>query len=450
MKAKLLLTITCMLAGLHVTAQAPANENDSLKKQFDAFNKELSVLKRIKFSGYVQPQFQVADSAGQSSVAGGNFASGQDNRFMVRRGRLKAQYKGSNNKKGISTSQFTVQLDITERGIGMKDANVKITDPFIGAFSLSAGVFNNPFGYEVAYSSSLRESPEYGRMSQLIFPNENEVGAMLSVQGPKNSGWNWIKFNAGFFNGNGSPSAGADVSDFDSKKDFSTRLSIERTACNKKLKYAAGLSYYSGGFRIDSVNVYKQGTDVNGVSGFVVDTKMTESGAKPIADRGFTNRQYMGADLQLSITSKIGVTTLRGEVISGEQPGLSNSSRSPNSKSPITKDIYSRNFNGAYFYFIQGIGTTPFEVVAKYDWYDPNTDVKDNEVGMPAAGSVITTNETDIRFDTFGFGLLYHFDNHIRVTAYYDMVKNEESSNLSGYTKDIKDNVFTLRMQFEF
>jgi phosphate-selective porin len=453
MKLKLTMLVVFSLMTTALFSQgANPTETDSIKKALGAITRDLGALKRIKFSGYVQPQFQVADSAGQSSVAGGNFAPGLDNRFMVRRGRLKVGYRSAPNKRGITTSQYTVQLDITERGIGMKDANVRVSDPWHGAVSLTAGVFNNPFGFEVAYSSSLRETPEYGRMSQTLFPNENEVGAMITIQGPKNSKWNWIKFNAGLFNGNGSPGSGANVSDFDSKKDFSTRIAIERDALNKKLKYAAGVSYYKGGFRIDSVKVYAYGADMDGIKGFTIDPSMTASGAKSvIADRGFTNREYVGGDVQLTYESKIGSTTLRGEMITGEQPGLSASSRSPNSNTAITKDIYSRNFNGAFFYFIQSIGKSPFEVVFKYDWYDPNTDVQGDDLGKTVSGTDFKmTSETDVRYDTYGFGLLYHFDSNVKIMGYYDVVKNETSANLSGFTRDIKDNVFTLRVQLEF
>src|SRR5688572_3496344 len=93
-------------------AQEPANP-DSLKKDIDQVKKDLSILKRIKISGYVQPQFQMADSAGQPSFAGGNFAPGVDYRFMIRRGRVKFQYTSPANEKGISTSTFVLQLDAT-------------------------------------------------------------------------------------------------------------------------------------------------------------------------------------------------------------------------------------------------------------------------------------------------------------------------------------------------
>ena len=55
----------------------------------------------------------------------------------------------------------------------------------------------------------------------------------------------------------------------------------------------------------------------------------------------------------------------------------------------------------------------------------------------------------DVRFDTFGFGFLHHFNPHFKAVVYYDIIKNE-STQIPDYTADRKDNVFTLRTQFYF
>ena len=55
-----------------------------------------------------------------------------------------------------------------------------------------------------------------------------------------------------------------------------------------------------------------------------------------------------------------------------------------------------------------------------------------------------------IAYHTIGVGLLWKINNSLRLTAYYDVVRNEKSINLSGYNKDIKDDVFTLRLQYKF
>ena len=85
-------------------------------------------------------------------------------------------------------------------------------------------------------------------------------------------------------------------------------------------------------------------------------------------------------------------------------------------------------------------------MLLKYDWYDPNTDVSSDEIGK----SKTKLNKTDLKYTTIGLGWVYRWDTNIKITAYYDMVTNETSKNLSGFTKDLKDNVFTLRMQYKF
>ena len=46
----------------------------------------------VRFSGYIQPQFQYATHKGIDSYAGGNFPDEVDNRFSLRRGRFRLDY----------------------------------------------------------------------------------------------------------------------------------------------------------------------------------------------------------------------------------------------------------------------------------------------------------------------------------------------------------------------
>lgn len=445
------ISFIAILGLLNLTSAIAQNAStDSLQKEVGQIKKDVSALKRFKFSGYIQPQFQIVDSAGAASVAGGSFAPGLKNRFMIRRGRLKGVYSAAENSKGITTSQFTLQIDVTERGMVIKEGFAKFTDPWKGIASVSMGMFNNPFGFEVGYSSALRETPEFGRMSQTLFPNEMEVGAMLTLQGPKKTKWNKYKLDVAMVNGNNAPGYGVDVSDFDSKKDLIARASTEQSFKDGKVLLGAGVSYYAGGYRIDSVNVYKMGKSETGDLGFLLDTRAVDNGAVSISNRGFTERTYMGAELRFTYKSKAGATTLRGEYITGQQPGSSTSSRSPNDKTPITKDTYNREFAGAYCYLIHALPKLPLEFVVKYDFYDPNTEISGNEIGKVPGTSAKATNETDFKYSTLGFGINWYYDQNLRLMAYFDSVKNETSTSLSGWGSDKQDNVFTLRMQVKF
>ena len=122
---------------------------DTLTRRVGYIQSTLDVISRIKISGYLQPQFQVADSAGISTAAGGTFAPGVDKRFMLRRGRLKIVYDSPVNDKGWSTSQYVFQIDVSEKGLTIKDMYAKFTDPWSGWFSVTAGMQNRPFGFEI-------------------------------------------------------------------------------------------------------------------------------------------------------------------------------------------------------------------------------------------------------------------------------------------------------------
>ena len=432
--------IVAVAFGMKASAQEMTESPmDTLTRRVGSIQSTLDVISRIKITGYIQSQFQWADSAGEASYAGGNFNPGVDKRFMLRRGRVKMQYDAPGNELGITTSQYVFQIDVSEKGLTIKDLYAKFTDPWSGWFSITAGMQNRPFGYEIGYSSGLRESPERGRMSQTIFRNERDLGATVTVQGPKFSNWNWIKLEAGMFNGTGGPSAGENTSDFDKYKDFIGHFSITRSNKSETIKYGVGVSYYDGGFSTDTTFVYSPSKINDSMDGFVQSTLRNKKWTE-------VKRKYIGIDGQLSVDWDAGITTIRAEYIQGDQPGTSKTSTSPFVMPVVADGIYKRKFNGAYFYLLQNIAQTPFQAIVKYDWYDPNTDLKGDQIGK--AGSNSTS--TDIKYSTVGLGLAYRWDANIKLTAYYDLVQNESSKNLPGYDHDLPDHVFTLRAQVKF
>ena len=351
---------------------------------------------------------------------------------MIRESRVKIVYE-------TPLTQFAFQVDVSERGFAVKDMYAKFTEPWMKAFSLTTGVMNRPFGFEVPYSSSMRESPERGRMSQTIFPGERDLGAMITFQMPKTSNFNFLKIEGGMFNGTGSSAV-----DFDYIKDFIGNIGINKTTKNEKINYAMRFSAYSGGYRQGTSKVYTITKDSLSLPAFSY-FKDTTNYAKT------ARRQYIGLDAQLNIDFPFGVTSLRGEFIAGQQPGSSSSSASPSAQ---PTDTYFRNFNGGYFYFLQNIGQTKNQLVVKYDWYDPNTDVKGDDIGAKtlnrAGYNFVKTGATDLKYTTLGIGWIYHWDTNVKITAYYDMVTNETSKNLPLWGRDRKDNVFTLRVQYKF
>lgn len=429
-----------------VPALAQSTEPDPVKPAVDTLNAKIEnvktdveLIKKLKITGYLQAQWQLADSNGIKSFAGGDFPKNADNRFMLRRGRVKFTYEGK-------LSQFVIQIDATEKGVSLKDAYVNFKDPWLQMFTVQGGVFNRPFGFEIAYSSSNRETPERARINQTLFPGERDLGAMLTIQPRKESRYNFIRLNAAVIAGN---AIGLEI---DSHKDFVGQLGIAKTTRNEKFKYAVGVSYYNGGVFQETKKVYTMTTLSDGVTkGFVVDSTESNLGQ-------FARREYYGADAQFSLDWGLGMTTLRGEYLFGKQPGSATSTKSPDNRSipsplPGTIDTYNREFNGAYVYFIQNILHSRHEIVVKYDFYDPNTDVKGTDVtaSVTSGENTIKTNlgSADIAYSTWGFGYNVRLAPNLKLMAYYDLVKNEKTG-IKGYSNDLKDNVFTLRLQFKF
>jgi hypothetical protein len=441
MKKNLISTaiLACLLiSGIQVKSQVlDQKAADTLPVAVEKVQTDLALLNRLKISGYIQAQFQKADTAGIESFAGGNFPAGIDNRFSVRRGRFKLAYD-------YSFSQFVLQVDVTEKGVGIKDAYVSFTDPWLNCFAITAGVMDRPFGYEISYSSSSRESPERSRMFQTLFPGERDLGAKFTFQPPKTSRFNFIKFDAGLYNG-----IGPNAVDFDRYKDFISHLMINKSSRNEKIKAGFGVSYYNGGWRQGTKYNYSI-NDVALSEGSVMAFTVDSTGSA-VGDR--LRRQYYGADAQVSIDFPFGLTQLRGEFIMGTQPGVAASSTSPAAQ---PADAYIRNFNGGYVYWVQNILQSRFQTIVKYDFYDPNTAVSGNDIGVKISGKNKATNAADIKYSTLGLGLVYKWNSQVRITAYYDYVMNETTtaiinpSTLKDLSADRHDNIFTLRVQYKF
>ncbi|MBL0046835.1 MAG: porin [Bacteroidetes bacterium] len=390
---------------------------------------QLDFLKRTSISGYLQAQFQYADSSGIESFEGGNFAPNVDKRFQIRRARFRITHE---ERLGI----FTIQIDGNERGVKVMDFYGRLTDPWIKTFSITAGAFSRPFGFEVNNPSNLRESTERGRMSQTLFPSERDIGAMLSVQFPTKYKLHFIKWDAGFFNG-----VGRLQTDFDKQKDFISRLYLIKANKSKTIQYGGGVSYYRGGSRMNTNKYYNRINTVNNVIQFSADSSFSNAGS-------IAAKEYKGADAQFSFHWLLGQTTLRAEYIKGYTPSTKSSTL--NMDVQPTTDIYKRHIDGAYFYFIQTIGKTKLQTVVKYDWFDPNTKIKGNQIGAKGnTGKANNFTSADIKYSTLGLGIIYNWDDNVRLTAYYAMVQNEKTQ-LTGFTQDIPDNVFTFRVMYKF
>lgn len=383
----------------------------------------------VRVSGYLQTQYQIAQSKGINSYAGGDFSDHSSNRFMIRRGRVRFDY-ASFTKDDLPSLHFVFQFNGSEKGVEIRDFWGRIYENKFNVFSLTAGMFARPFGYEVNLSSSDRESPERGRMSQILMKSERDLGAMISFEPQKNNHpFNFLKVDAGIFNGQGLTGTG----DYDSFKDFISRISIKPLPINKSILISGGLSYFNGGF-IQNTKY------VNSIKSSPIPTFITDSSLTNLSEKA--PRKYYSADIQMKFKTKTGETVLRAEYWKGKQTSTYSSSETPGEI--LDQPYYIRSFDGAFFYLLHQFNDK-HQLGFKLDWYDPNNKVSGLEIGKQFSN----LNETDVKYTTYGAGYIYYFNKNAKIILWYDAVKNENTL-LTGYSKNIKDNVFTCRLQFKF
>ena len=479
MKMKKTITMLCgLLIVISVSAQdlSPEEEMDA---RIGSLENSVRLLQKFKVSGYIQTQFQY----GQSQEDGTYFKLTRANayessatipgitpaeykgfddfyRLGVRRGRIKFTYTDG-------LAEGVLQLDMTDGGVGFKDAYLQVRDPWFQTNILRVGVFDRPFGHEIAYSSSRRESPERFRIFQRLFPGERDLGAMLILQPSRSSPLNIFKLDAGLFAGNGSQTTSA-FRQYDSHMDFIGRLSFNKPLGTSAV-LSGGVSGYFGGVRQSDSLVY-----VIKDSRFVVNSHSRNNIGK------FAKRQYIGFDLQFSTITAAGLTQLRGEYIFGEHPqnAAGGFGFTASSYPAISGPTYMRKLNGGYVILTQDFGATPFTAVVKYDWYNPNIDVSGDDIAKPLTAAEIsdkkvmangTGNHGDITRTNIGLGLIWRISPALRLTAYYDIASNETTEHLKNtYSKDASGNdikseirsygyegvrpanCFTMRLQFRF
>jgi hypothetical protein len=414
-------------------------------------------LKKIKISGYIQAQMRIAtDTAGLlnnsygnnydiGEFQGGKFPAATKTVFQIRRARFKIGYESD-------LSQFAIQLDclpfttgnaintvtqdtakkvstktaafLSGGGISLKDAYFRFQDPWLKSIAIKAGIYDRPFGYEISYSSSTRESPERSRIFQTLFPGERDMGVSLEYAASDNlpDAARLFNFKGGFFAGNG-----INI-EIDGIRDFICRAGFSIPFNDINLSIDGGVSGYAGSVlnRTDSLYTYDNGV------------KTGKAGHK----WGKEKRDYIGFDAQLYYGNipVLGGITVRGEYINGVQPGTSSTNVSQKSDIAVSNALYSRNVNGYYLMGILNIDPIKCQLVGKYDVLDPNKDLSGTKI----------TSTADMKVSTFGAGVVYHWDENVKLMAYFDKVNNEKIASSSVYAKDVNDNVFTLRLQYKF
>lgn len=372
---------------------------------------------KLKVSGYIQSEIEIAGKDGKTKTgqntswmdamdSGDNFL-----RYGLRRSRLKIQYI-----KGMAKGVF--EMDISEGGVKPKNAFLQMdVAPWL---SIQTGLVTLWYGHEVGYSSSELEVLERSKWVQDLFPDEKDLALRVSLKALKGSKFEGLDLDLGLLSGN------AINKTPDGRVNFLGRLGYKHSL--DKMKYAFGFSYYHG--------------QTNNASNIWYEVHNNQWVGDSVKANKKNIRQYLGLDAQFGFQTSWGWTNIQAEYTLGKQPSQKSSLKSPsgNTYSSDNAFAYNRKFMGCYIYLIQDISTLPLSAIFKWAYTDNNRQLSGNEI----------TNKGDLAYNDFAIGLMYRINPCLKLTALYDIVSNEQSNQISGYNTDLKDNIFTLRLQYKF
>jgi len=385
----------------------------------------------VSFSGYAHFQWVYSPELrewpeGFISTYGDIFTPEMNNRLQVRRSRIKMTYRN-----GPVTA--VIQPEFSEKNVHAKDIFVNILSNN-EMYGLRMGLFDRPFGYEIAYTSPNREAAERSRTCNAVFPYYRDVGIQIQLKGPKGSVLNQFSLDAGIFNGNG-------ISvETDKYKDFIGRLAWLKTFDNTELGVAYSLcsgTIYGGTMADKWHNSYEY---------------RKGEGYRLLFTDKVHRKLYHGISAKVTHNWQIGRTLFVTEWLVGEQPSSQARFGSTiGSGFNGLPNIYLRNFVGGYVYWVQNIANTKHSVLFKYDYLDPNIRVSGNEIGKAIAAYFPATG-ADIAYTAFSIGYVYDFSHYLRFLVQYDFTNHEESANLPGYRPEDKfnENIFTFRIQIKY
>ncbi|HNY02063.1 MAG TPA: hypothetical protein PKG48_05725 [Bacteroidales bacterium] len=451
---------------------------------------DLSKLTKIKISGYIQAQYLHYEASN----------TWPDQVFQLRRVRVKFQYEP------VTGVAFVLQPDFTPGNITLKDAYVQANEPWLKSFSLWAGKFNRP-NYEVEYSSSSREVPERSRVIRALYPDERAIGAKLEYASPSLP----LKIQLALFNGNDgltiTDASGNNINttntDFDNHKDLMGRVTYT-FRLGQLGALGIGVHGYYGKVKANTVDLLKSDYTYN----------------KTLGGNGtLIRKNWMGAEAQLYL-DVLGGLALKGEYIFGVNgtPGYTGKTVSTGAQVYSMKNdtiflttttttaiknrpAIERNFTGYYVYLIKNIGKR-HQVAIRYDYYNPNTKVGNDLIGVnkwdggaatvttdkiaytSTGGQVIGTNTqtrtttenilksgtSDIKYQTITLAYTYYFNDNVKIMLGYEIPMNQKTgvndkgvSNLApvsytangvngtyDYSNLIKQNTLTVRLQAKF
>lgn len=416
--------LVCLLGapGRGQTAQDSLKEDvqidedrlDGVAENLTTLNNDVSQLKWFKISGYFQARYEYNDSSKGTALYDDFSKNPNANNFYIRRGRLKVSMQPG------QTSKFVFYLDASKNTVSLKEAYVDLYKKVKQhSFTLTAGQFIYPFGYEIEYSSSKRDFPERSLAENKLFKGERDRGVNFAWAAPQ-----YFKFNIGLVQGYGIDGDGKSAPswyDPTKAKDVIARGKVNLGKLDFGLSGYWGKTSFAGTSAVAAKPGVSTWYDANGNNTIDAgEVTTTAPVAAKAAVPGFEKDKIRyGIDAQYYLDFlPLGGTGIRAEMFFAKDYNKS-----------VTPDSLARE-TGWYLWVSQNLGKK-FGAAVRYDYWDPNKDAINDATG------------------TLSLAMHYFWDNNVRITAAYDMPRTlKGKSTFSAVDNDLKDNRFTLQFQF--
>lgn len=383
----------------------------------------------VDISGYAQAEYQSHQDSEDQLRQGGSVLN--QNRFLVRRARLvlkrafefsslEAELDGNTNS-GPSFGLYRAEAAVFYRG-----QNEASKPPIL---QLTVGMFKLPFGFELPESSSQRWFTERTQTSRALWPSEIDVGARL------HGAISVFRYAVAVTNGEPlGEKSGFQLQDPNSNKDVTLNVGVKASPV-EGFEIAGGVSALTGkGFHAGTglTKAVVGWRDIN-ENGQIENGELVGAAAQAETPSKNFERFAIGADLQLSLKTGLGTSTLYGEVIAAK-----NLDRGFFLADPIAPPQIDLRELGFYVGFLQSI--TPYAVVGfRAEFYDPNADSSE-----PRAGRIVPLNNK-VRVMSPLVGLT--LPNRARLVFQYDFIRDHLGRNTEGVPDDLENDAWTARLQ---
>jgi hypothetical protein len=154
----------------------------------------------------------------------------------------------------------------------------------------------------------------------------------------------------------------------------------------------------------------------------------------------YLKKHWFGAEIRV-YADVLGGLALKGEFITGSNSVASTAASTATMAQKKASPNTVNDFTGYYLYLIKNLGKK-HELVAKYDYYDPNKALSGDAA------------KSSIWYKTWTVAWQYYLNDNIRITAQYEMPQNEKNASIKNKAgvagTQLADNTFSIRVQAKF